>query len=1040
MRLHLPKGLLAALLAACFALPAGAAITTTPLTSLEVEGVTLPTGTYKQVTTTNKDSMTTLEEAAATLLKSNGSGEDNQRFKVTSADTVSNAGTLVIAQASVDGSLASGGQLYLARWITSGYLSSALEITNNLIIGQSAMTNVIRLSDSTADASKGGTITISGDITLAQNAQIGVDKTCGANSAFISGSISGEGKTLSVVRSNGDAAGYLNLGTGSEGKTLKLGGLSVSGTNVTMNYASATVGNLTLSGTAFTNSGSLTIGGEGKTLTLGTVLGGKGTVEIKDSTTVNVSESLLRSVGIRDFSATENGFATISRADISSIISGGLTLGNGITWKSGTTDLIKTAGVLSGFGTLTTTEYHVVNASVTWTEAADATSLFVADNLTVEGGSEVPTTVGTFNIGAGSTLSMNSLSGTKTVNGEGKLSVSSLSGEVTINGTANVAVGTLSDSTTISGSAHIDITGNINRSGKSLTLKNNADGAMVTLYGTNDLQMIDLKSDGITAHMTLAAGSTTTLSASRDQTHGLWMHTASTLDILKEERDGSGNLIKSGGKLSFGSGTAGATISATDQDASISATNGAHYAFNSTDFTLTKAEFRANASAGDITLSNKLDKAIVVNDSSNVLTVNNAANTLRGVEAKGGNIKFAANAEVTGSIKIADGKSVVVNSGAALTHDAFTYDGSTITTSNAGSALSLWNNAVVSGGTLTQKENSRDGYKEIGATLTNVKLVNAGGHETWLTAQSDTLSGMKIDGTLRVGQDDRTFSDETQKLEGTFKKANVTVSGAATVTALKVDTESTLELAGQDTNSSITTLTGSGALKASGDTKVTNASGFSGSLESGAGATLNIEGGFGVKKLAALKSDGGAIWAKTGDASVTSVSISEVVLAGGMVGVYSAQNVEATVQTGSLTVSGSSMLYADLELTQGGTLTLNSSLTMGSTLTLNSGITLSGSLLTGWADHSQALTLFTGVDSLTLVSGATATTAEVGKTYDASSVFANEGMGNYKLQMVGTDGDYTVQMVQNAPTPEPTTATLSLLALMGLAARRRRKA
>ncbi len=208
---------------------------------------------------------------------------------------------------------------------------------------------------------------------------------------------------------------------------------------------------------------------------------------------------------------------------------------------------------------------------------------------------------------------------------------------------------------------------------------------------------------------------------------------------------------------------------------------------------------------------------------------------------------------------------------------------------------------------------------------------------------------------------------------------------------------------------------------------------FTGTLEaSGENAVLNVKG---MKELAALKVDGGQVWANTVDASVTSVSISEVVLAGSMVGVYSAQNVEATVQTGSLIVSGNSSLYANLELSQNGTLKLDSSLTMGSTLTLNSGITLSGSLLTGWTDRSQALTLFSGVDEL-ILDGVTAT---ADTSYDASSVFS--GMSGYNLVMTGGTGgqDYIVQLVQSTPMPEPTTATLSLLALMGLAARRRRR-
>ncbi|MGN0820349.1 MAG: PEP-CTERM sorting domain-containing protein, partial [Akkermansia sp.] len=107
----------------------------------------------------------------------------------------------------------------------------------------------------------------------------------------------------------------------------------------------------------------------------------------------------------------------------------------------------------------------------------------------------------------------------------------------------------------------------------------------------------------------------------------------------------------------------------------------------------------------------------------------------------------------------------------------------------------------------------------------------------------------------------------------------------------------------------------------------------------------------------------------------------------------------------------------------------------GSTLTLYSGNTLSGSLLTNWTDRTQSLTLFSGVDEL-ILNGSVAT---ADFEYDASTVF--DGMSGYSLLMTGgTDGkDYTVQLVQSAPTPEPTTATLSLLALMGLAARRHRR-
>ena len=52
------------------------------------------------------------------------------------------------------------------------------------------------------------------------------------------------------------------------------------------------------------------------------------------------------------------------------------------------------------------------------------------------------------------------------------------------------------------------------------------------------------------------------------------------------------------------------------------------------------------------------------------------------------------------------------------------------------------------------------------------------------------------------------------------------------------------------------------------------------------------------------------------------------------------------------------------------------------------------------------------------------------------TVFSNQGANSYNLSF-GNDG---VVSLMTQDTPEPTTATLSLLALMALAARRRRKA
>ncbi|MCI7005071.1 MAG: MYXO-CTERM sorting domain-containing protein [Akkermansia muciniphila] len=332
----------------------------------------------------------------------------------------------------------------------------------------------------------------------------------------------------------------------------------------------------------------------------------------------------------------------------------------------------------------------------------------------------------------------------------------------------------------------------------------------------------------------------------------------------------------------------------------------------------------------------------------------------------------------------------------SLINDGFTYSNNgadASITGNGQSTLKVYEGSVVLKDVAMEKTVSAD--KGIGIEMDNVSLiVNAG----TTTLRKDGEGKTQSLSSVSVG------NGATLKVENT-KAAISNASGTGIISTTVAHTLSLNTESGKE---------------------------FTGTLEaSGENGVLSVNG---VKELAALKVDGGQVWANTADSAI-SVSISEVVLAGGMVGVYSAVSVEATVQTGSLTVSGNSTLYANLDLAQDGTLTLNSSLTMGSTLTLNSGITLSGSLLTGWTDRSQALTLFSGVDELVL-NGKTAT---ADTTYDASSVFS--GMSGYNLVMTdGTGGkDYIVQLVQSTPTPEPTTATLSLLALMGLAARRRRR-
>ena len=440
------------------------------------------------------------------------------------------------------------------------------------------------------------------------------------------------------------------------------------------------------------------------------------------------------------------------------------------------------------------------------------------------------------------------------------------------------------------------------------------------------------------------------------------------------------------GTISKTSSTTTLTISSVEQDAGNEGTI-------SSAVTLASGFTKTGEGAITFTGTTGISNATV---SAGALKLNGSLTTLNGtLTISGGVAENTATGDNTELRLGTDGK-VSIESG-SLINDGFTYrnNGADASiTGNGQSSLKVYEGDVVLKDVVMEKTVSAD--KGIGIAMDNVSLiVNAG----TTTLRKDGEGKTQSLSSVSVG------NGAILKVENA-KAAISNASGTGIISSTVAHTLSLNTESGKE---------------------------FTGTLEAtGENAVLNVKG---VKELAALKVDGGQVWANTVDASVTSVSISEVVLAGGMVGVYSAQSVEATVQTGSLTVSGNSILLANLDLARNGTLTLDSSLTMGSTLTLNSGITLSGSLLTGWTDRSQALTLFSGVDELVL----NGTTATVDTTYDASSVFS--GMSGYSLVMTGgTAGqDYIVQLVQSTPLPEPTTATLSLLALMGLAARRRRR-
>ncbi len=193
------------------------------------------------------------------------------------------------------------------------------------------------------------------------------------------------------------------------------------------------------------------------------------------------------------------------------------------------------------------------------------------------------------------------------------------------------------------------------------------------------------------------------------------------------------------------------------------------------------------------------------------------------------------------------------------------------------------------------------------------------------------------------------------------------------------------------------------------------------------------------------------VYASAGDMTVmqqaAGLNLDELVVASGKtVSTYTGTEASATAEA-NVTVSkraefgAGAVLNANLTLAAGTTLEVGvDGLTMGSTLTLNQGLTLGADTLSRVQGLSvgESTTLFRGVDGLTL--GKTSyTSITTEDSMLASPWFTNLTGDQYVLTYTGTDNGSLSITMMSAAVPEPTTATLSLLALAALAARRRRK-
>ncbi len=136
--------------------------------------------------------------------------------------------------------------------------------------------------------------------------------------------------------------------------------------------------------------------------------------------------------------------------------------------------------------------------------------------------------------------------------------------------------------------------------------------------------------------------------------------------------------------------------------------------------------------------------------------------------------------------------------------------------------------------------------------------------------------------------------------------------------------------------------------------------------------------------------------------------------------------------TDVMTVGAGAGLNANLVFTADSTLSMMGALAMGSTVALSSDMTLKFSEeMYSTLNAGKALTLFTGVDTLSL----DGKTILAGADVNVTGLF--QGLDLESEYILGWSNSGEVYLT-NMSVPEPTTATLTLMALAALASRRRR--
>ena len=412
---------------------------------------------------------------------------------------------------------------------------------------------------------------------------------------------------------------------------------------------------------------------------------------------------------------------------------------------------------------------------------------------------------------------------------------------------------------------------------------------------------------------------------------------------------------------------------------------------------LTGGEANADAAATKMTIGGSLDGNIdtrfaSVTDFNGTIQSDALNNNGQKLTIGGANQAAGFNAVINAQVTLADGFTKTGEGSLTLSKDTVLGGAATLTqgTVSAGNLNLKGNTLTINGGTLVH-----DGVtytaasSEVDGTITRTGDGNLG---LYSDGAATTLTNL----TLTTNQDKAySVTMSNVNLVSTNNKS-IWLTGEATKDLLDVTTGGTLHVGhGDHGNGDATVATISGTVTVN-------------SIQVGANAQLTVSGT--VNML--------------GNANLPTLTLS-----GGTIGI---QDHAGTINVTSMTVTDASVINADLVIAENGSLDMSAVVTMGCAVTISAGTTLT-------ADASLTtapVVLFSDVESLTL--GTTEIT-EMG-WYDANGILASVNgtavMGEGQYVIGFWNGDVSIAA---ANVPEPATATLSLLALAALAARRRRK-